>query len=152
MATTTYEIIIKDETGKGVGTNVSGDDNTTPQQPDKPQPQPKPLTPDNNDSKEKASDFNAKFLAKLGYDMVNDFVISRVGQYTRDSLTQQKINAVSSVASNSMAFAVNPVLGGISLATSIVSKSIDYAVATQKEAHAQSNDWQRAGWINRSRN
>lgn len=144
----TYEIIIRDET-IGNGTNTP---NTTPQ-PNKPNwvaPSNKPFP--SNTTDEDSNNFSLKATAKVVYDMANQFVLGRIGEFTRDSLTQQKISAITQLGSIGMSFVVNPVLGATHLMTTTASNMIDYSIRVQKQVEYNQVMLQRAGYINRSRN
>lgn len=90
-------------------------------------------------------------MAYIETNSVRELVVSKVGATTRDSLLQRKINAAISMGQTALAFMVNPALGAVVTATSLISQVIDYNLKLEKQSNRAQRDWQRAGWINRSR-
>lgn len=133
----TYEIIIKDETkGNVSNTNISNEDNAT-------------KTKETNESQE--SSINAKAIGQVALNTAKTLVISKVGDFTRDNLLQQKINFGISSVMTINSFLINPVYGSINLATQMASSLLDYSIDLQKETNLLRIQSARAGYINRSR-
>lgn len=130
-----YELIIKNETTNGTDepTNMAG------------------MGEEESKDISKATPSMAKVTGLIATTLTNSLVLSKVGEFTRDSLTQQKINAATSIGTTVAAFAVNPALGVITLATSMTSQAIDYGINVEKEFNRMSIVGERAGYINRSR-
>lgn len=132
-----YELIIKNETSTGSDgeepTNMAG-------MGEKP-----------NKSISKPTMSMAKVVNLIGTSLTSSLVLSKVGEFSRDSLLQQQINTATSLAITGSAFAVNPALGTITLATSMISQSIDYDINARKELNRTLITGERAGYINRSR-
>lgn len=112
----TLQIIVKN------GDMQNGDDFTpeTPQTPQTPIPAP--------DNKDKTND--RKNRANLGIvgmiaGQALSYTTSNVGKWTGDSRLQAKINMGMNAVGLGVAFAVNPVLGAISLTSMVVTSSLD---------------------------
>ena len=132
----TYEIIIRNE-GEGEDTTI------------------KQNIAGQSQSKQKASAKESPQLKNaLRYVALNttrELVVSKIGAVTRNNLLQRKIDTAIQLGQTALAFAVNPALGAVTVATSIISQAIDYNLAVEKQANRTRRDWERAGWINRSR-
>ena len=99
----------------------------------------------------KAKSTTKRALRYVAINSTRELVISKVGAVTRNNLLQRKIDTVMSIAQTAIAFSVNPVLGAVTLATSAISRVIDLNLALEKQRNVSEVMWQRAGWINRSR-
>ena len=132
----TYEIIIRNE-GEGEDTTI------------------KKNIAGQSQSKQKASAKESSQLKNaLRYVALNttrELVVSKIGAATRNNLLQRKIDTAIQLGQTALAFAVNPALGAVTVATSIISQAIDYNLAVEKQTNRTRRDWERAGWINRSR-
>lgn len=133
----TYEIIIKDETkGQNRFVNISSDEESAKNK-------------ETNESKE--SSVTAKAVSQVLLNTAKTLVISKIGDYTRDNLLQQKINMGMSSIMTINSFLISPIYGTINLATQMTSNFMDYAINLQKEANMLRIQSARAGYINRSR-
>lgn len=128
------------------GTDESG----TPSNPEAPTSEVDPTSPEKK-SKNKDSNFSGKaiglYIAKQAFQMAS----SRVGQITRDSLLQERVNAIVKIGAYATAIAVNPVLGFLALGVDVANSSIDYAIKSSQEQSRLGILNERAGNINRSR-
>lgn len=133
----TYEIIIKDETkGQNRFVNISSDEESAKNK-------------ETNESKE--SSVTAKAVSQVLLNTAKTLVISKIGDYTRDNLLQQKINMGMSSIMTINSFLISPIYGTINLATQMTSNFMDYAINLQKEANMLRIQSAKAGYINRSR-
>lgn len=133
----TYEIIIKDETkGQNRFVNISSDEESAKNK-------------ETNESKE--SSVTAKAVSQVLLNTAKTLVISKIGDYTRDNLLQQKINMGMSSIMTINSFLISPIYGTINLATQMTSNFMDYAINLQKEANMIRIQSAKAGYINRSR-
>lgn len=131
-----YEIIIRNETEeeKNEATeNLAGQDK------------------DKDKATSKTTTTLKRALKYVALSSTRELVVSKIGAVTRNNLLQRKIDIATSMAQTAYAFAVNPVIGAVTLATSIISQTIDYNLALEKQRNVAQVMWQRAGWINRSR-
>ena len=132
----TYEIIIRNE---GEGENTAIQQNIAGQ----------------SQSKQKAEAKSSPQLKNairyVALNTTRELIVSKIGAATRNNLLQRKIDTAIQLGQTALAFAVNPVLGGVTVATSIISQAIDYNLALEKQNNRTRRDWERAGWINRSR-
>lgn len=104
------------------------------------------------DRKEATASKSLKAAMKyVATNSVRELVVSKVGATARDSLLQRKINVAMSMGQTALAFMVNPVVGAVVTATSMMSQAIDYNLKLEKQSNRAQRDWQRAGWMNRSR-
>lgn len=138
-----YEIVIKDETQKEWN-NISGEGQPMPSNVAGQDEQPV------NYKEEKTSTM-LKVVAKASINQARSLIVSRIGEFQRDTLLQQKIDDTINIVDTAMAFYVNPVYGAINLATSTASKLITRQIETEKEQNRLSVSLRRAGYINRSR-
>lgn len=132
----TYEIIIKNQGGSGEeqdDSNIAGQGSG------------------NKKPTAKGSKTISNALKYVSLTTVKELVISKVGAVTRNNLLQRKIDTGINIALTIGAFAVNPAFGAINLVTSVGSQLIDYGINMEKEQHRNSVLWQRAGYLNRSR-
>lgn len=133
-----YEIIIRNEVeeDKNEATeNLAGQDSTSIE----------------DKAIAKAKSTTKRALRYIAINSTRELVISKVGAVTRNNLLQRKIDTVMSMAQTAIAFSVNPVLGAVTLATSAISRVIDLNLSLEKQRNVSEVMWQRAGWINRSR-
>lgn len=133
----TYEIIIKQGGKDGGKGNLAGENDQNQQ------------TSDN------IANGNSQLKAVLKFTAVQSarqLVVSKVGETTRNSLLQQKINSVVGLAQTAAAFAVDPVFGAINLAINVASQAIDSQASESQQTSRLSVMAERAGYMNRSRN
>lgn len=90
-------------------------------------------------------------LRYVALNSTRELVVSKIGSVARNNLLQRKIDVAISMAQTAIAFAINPALGAVTMATSLISQTIDYNLALEKQRNVSEVMWQRAGWINRSR-
>lgn len=133
----TYEIIIKQgENGEKMGSFAGENDQ-------------------NQQTSDNIANGNSQLKAVLKYTAIQSarqLVVSKVGETTRNSLLQQKINSVVGLAQTAAAFAIDPVFGAINLAINVASQAIDYQANVSRQTSQLSVMAERAGYMNRSRN
>lgn len=141
-----YEIIIQDRRSKKP-TNVAGEDDrrnktnvSGEDEEDK----------EKNDQKE-SNKATLKLITKTAISEARSLIVSRVGELTRDSLLQQKIDDTLNIVDTAMAFAIHPAYGLVNMATKQASRMIQYTIENQKEYQRLTISLQRASYINRSR-
>lgn len=133
-----YEIVIRNETsgeGEGVAKNLAGQTKETKEE--------KSLSKINNQAK--------AALSYVATNTVRELVVSKVGEVTRNNLLQRKIDTAMRLGQTVLAFTINPILGVATTATSLISQTIDYNLSLEKQRNRTQINWERAGWINRSR-
>lgn len=130
-----YEIIIRQGDGAEDKSNLAGGSKKTAEE--------KALAKTKNQM--------AGALKYAALQSTRELVVSRVGEFTRNNLLQQQIDAGINIAQTAMAFAVNPWLGAVTLATQVLSSVITYQTNVTKEAHRLGVTRERAGYMNRSR-
>ena len=130
-----YELIIKSEEseGKGEPTNMAG------------------MGEDPNENISKPTTSMAKITGLIAMNLAKELVVSKVGEVTRDSLLQRKIDTATGLVTTVGAFAVDPGLGLATAGIGIASQLIDYSVNMEKEMNRLAINRERAGYINRSR-
>ena len=138
-----YEITIIDK-GQKKPTNVAGEDkkkksNVAGEQEEKEQEQ------------QDKGISTAKVVAKAVVNEARTLIIPHIGEYARDSVLQQKIDATLNLIDTAASFYVNPVYGAINLANKLSSTAIQYFFQLQKEQNRLSIELRRASYINRSR-
>ncbi len=139
-----YEIVIT-EKGKKTESNVAGQEGST--------------TTTNVAGQDEKETKDAKMskwaiAGVVGKTILNEaqtLIVPRIGEYTRDSLLQQKVDSAISIGDTAAAFAVNPVMGMINLTNKIAGSALDYAIRYQKEQERLTVQTQRASYVNRSR-
>ena len=133
-----YELTIYVKGGKGnkEDENLAGDKDEEKKKKD-------------NEAEEGAQIIKAKAMFLMN--TAKTLVVSKVGEYTRDSLLQRKINAAMDAAETAIAFAIDPVFGAVRMAISYGSQAIDYRANVSKQNSRLSVMGERAGYINRSR-
>ena len=139
-----YEIIIT-EKGKKTESNVAGQEGST-----------KTTNVAGQDEKKiedvkNASGALVSVIAKTMLNEAQTLIVPRIGEFTRDSLLQQKVDSAISIGDTAAAFAVNPVMGMINLTNKIAGSALDYAIRYQKEQERLTVQMQRASYVNRSR-
>lgn len=87
------------------------------------------------------------YLAKQSF----SYATSHIGEWTQDSWLQNKVNSASKLVGYGIAIATNPIMGSLTLATDLITQTIDYHVKANREARTLSITNKRAGNINRSR-
>ena len=139
-----YEIIITEKEGK-VKTNVSGVEES----------QRKTNIAGQDDKKAKdvkqSKDAIASVIAKTVINEARALVIPRIGEFARDSLLQQKIDASLNLADTAVSFAINPIVGIANLGNKMASSALDFGIRYQKEQERLTVQLQRASYVNRSR-
>ena len=139
-----YEIIIQDRRRKKP-TNVSGEDDK----------QKKTNVSGEDDKNEKDEAENkiatGKLIAKTAISEARSLIVPHIGELTRDSLLQRKIDDTLNIVDTTMAFAIHPVYGMINLATKTANRMIQYTIENEKEQNRLAVSLQRASYINRSR-
>lgn len=128
-----YEIVIVNDTGGGDKSNLAGQGGK------------------NEDNLATQNTKLANIMKYTAMQSARQLVVSKVGQFTRDNLLQRRIDTAVGLAENVVAFAINPVFGAINLAIRITSQALDYSIRKQKEYTSSQIMWERAGWLNRSR-
>ena len=128
------------------------DENGTQNNPVEPGSSPDPENPSQQkQNKGKGDDFDAKalglYVAKQAFSMATQ----RVGQVTRNSALQDKVNAGLKIAGYSLAIAKNPVMGTLALGFDLANSLIDYNHNASIETNALAINNRRAGNVNRSR-
>lgn len=141
-----YEIVIVDRRTKK-DTNVSGEDKKKKPTNVSGEDQEDEETKDNK-KEQKAT---AKLIAKTAISEARSLIIPHIGEITRDSLLQQKIDDTLSVVDTAISFAIHPVYGALNMATKTASKLIQYTIDNEKEQNRLEVSLQRASYVNRSR-
>lgn len=124
-------------------------DPTNPQDPGT-TPQPEDPTQNKGEKGKEGKTMTQMVGAYIGKQAL-DMATSRVGQATHSSLMQQKMNSVLKIGVYGGLIAANPILGGLALATDLISSSIDYTYNSKQDARGVAILTGRAGNINRSR-
>lgn len=133
----TYEIIIKNQTTEEDDNNLAGQEQNQEEKKDKNTAQP--------------SSQIKNIMRYVALNSTRELVVSKVGELTRNNLLQRKIDAGIGIAQTAVAFAINPYLGAVTLATQVASQMIDYNVNVTKQSARLEVMGERAGYINRSR-
>ena len=109
-------VIVKDETGTSQSVQAGNVANSGSSN--------KPLNPQakNNSSKSTAGVIGTMVAMRS----IN-YITSNVGKWTGNSRNQQAVNNVKQLIGYGIAFAVNPVLGAVSVALDGVTHALDYA-------------------------
>ena len=138
-----YEIIIKkDKTKKK--TNVSGEDEKEKKS--------AVAGEDQEAGKDKDySEVSAKIIAKTALNEVKGLIVPRIGEWTRNSLFEAKINDAMSLIDTAASFAVNPVYGAINLSTKMIGNVLTQVINNEKAQNKMNVSMRRASYINRSR-
>ena len=129
-----------------------GESDGTAVEPTAPGSTPNPEAPEAPKEKgAKGASFNAKAIGLyIGRQALNT-VTSRVGQHTRDSTLQNKVNAGLKMGAYAGAFVANPIMGTLAYGFDLISSTIDYNFKARQESSTLSVLNERAGNINRSR-
>ena len=115
-----YEIIIT-EKGKKTESNVAGQEGSTT------------TTNVAGQDEKKIEDVKStsgalvSVMAKTMLNEAQTLIVPRIGEFTRDSLFQQQIDSAIGLGDTVAAFAVNPVLGAVTVAMDGLTNVIDYA-------------------------
>lgn len=139
-----YEIIVQDKRKKQK-TNVAGEDekkksNVAGEEEDK------------EEAKEKQERIaTGKIIAKTVVNAVKQQIVPRIGELTRDSLLQRKIDDTMSLIDTGISFAIHPVYGLMNYMTKTASHLATYTIQLEKEHNRLAVSLQRAGYVNRSR-
>ncbi|MDD3862265.1 MAG: hypothetical protein PHV79_00200 [Clostridia bacterium] len=127
------------------------DEEGTPADPTTPGSTPNAESPEKQKENNGNGGFGAKalaiYLGKQAFQMAS----ARVGQYTRNSVLQDRVSSALRVGAYVGAIAVNPVLGAAAYGIDLVSSSIDYNFKSRQEGSTLAIKNERAGNINRSR-
>ena len=141
-----YEIVIIDRRQKK-DTNVSGEDKKK-----------KPTNVSGQDQEDEEQKDNKKekkvtasVVAKTALNEARSLILPHIGEVTRDSLLQEKIDNTASLVDTAISFAIHPAMGAVNLATKTASKMISLSVTRQKEITRLQVALQRASYVNRSR-
>lgn len=140
-----YEIVIVDRRKKNK-TNVSGEDekendtNVVDEDPE-----------DEKDDKKKEKKVSAKVIAKTAIAEARSLIVPHLGELTKDSLLQQKVEESLSLVDTMTSFAIHPAYGAFNLSTKLFTQAINLGVKNQQEQIRLSEAMRRASYINRSR-
>lgn len=129
----------------------NADEEGTPADPTTPGSTPNAESPEKQKEKAGNGGFGAKAIALYIGKQSLSMVTSRVGQFARDSVIQDKVNGVLKISAYAGAMAVNPILGGLALGFDLLNSTIDWASKSNQEGNSLSIRTERAGRINRSR-
>ena len=83
-------------------------------------------------------------LGQIAKNTLN-FAVSNTGNYTGNSVMQNKVNAGMQMLGYGMQIAANPVLGTVNVLSNLLFKGIEYNQKKSEEANALSQARERAG-------
>lgn len=127
-------------------------DNGDPTNPQDPGTTPQPEDPTKNKGeKGKESKGMSQVVGAYIGKKALEMATSRVGQASHSSIKQQKMGSILKIGVYGGLIAANPVLGGLALATDLISSSIDYSHNSTQDARSVAIMAGRAGNVNRSR-
>lgn len=140
-----YEIIIRGNASTKKKTNVSGEDEKE-----------KDTNVADDEEKEekekkKSAKATARLITKTALNEAKGLIVPRIGDMTRNSLLQERIDDTISIIDTTISFAINPVYGMLNFSTKMASKMIQYTIQNEKEQNRLNVALRRASYINRSR-